>query len=63
MRVLENTSMAVTIRYDGVLKTLDDATTAARKACAAYDKTAQLRRNEVIAIAERYAHFDCVSRR
>lgn len=58
-RIVEDTPAAVSIRYDGVIQTLENATAAARRACARYGKTAQLRRTEVAANIERYAHFDC----
>jgi hypothetical protein len=60
-RIVEKTPAAVTVRYDGVVQTFDGAAAAARKACAAYGKTAHLRRTEVLAAVERYAHFDCVT--
>jgi hypothetical protein len=59
-RIVENTPTAVSVRYDGVLQTLEDATAAAQKACAAYGKTAHLRTTEMIATIEHFAHFDCV---
>jgi len=60
MRIVEDTPMAVSIRYDGVVRSLEDATAAAQKACAAHGKIAHLRATETIAAAEHYAHFDCV---
>jgi hypothetical protein len=60
-RIVENTPTAVSVRYDGVVETLEDATTTARQACGAYGKTAHLRTTEMIATIEHYAHFDCVS--
>jgi hypothetical protein len=59
-RITEDTPMSVTIRYDGVVLTLDDATAAAQTACAAYGKTAELRATDMKAILERFAHFNCV---
>jgi hypothetical protein len=61
VQIVENTPMAVSVRYDGVVQTLEDATAAAQKACAAYGKTAHLRTTEMIATIEHFAHFDCVS--
>jgi hypothetical protein len=60
-QIVEDAPMAVTVRYDGVVQTLDDATATARKACAAHGKTAQLRNTDVEAAFERFAHFACVS--
>ncbi len=59
--IVENTPAAISVRYDGIVRSLADATATAQKACAAHGKTARLRRTEVIAAMERYAHFDCVS--
>jgi hypothetical protein len=61
LRITEDSPMAVSIRYDGVVGTLEDATAAAQTACAAHGKTAQLRSTDVKAALERFAHFDCVS--
>jgi len=61
LQIKEDTPVAVTVRYDGVLKTLDDATAAAQSACAAHGKTAQFRNTDVKAALERFAHFACVS--
>jgi hypothetical protein len=60
-RIVENTPTAVSVRYDGIVQTLEDATAAAQQACAAHGKTAHLRTTEMIATIERFAHFDCVS--
>ena len=62
MKVEESTPQAVSIRYDGLIQTLEDATEVARKNCARYGKTAHLRKVDETTTAERYAHFDCVSR-
>jgi hypothetical protein len=59
-QIIEDTPMAVSIRYDGVVQTLDDATATAQKACAAHGKTAQLQNTDVKAALERFAHFACV---
>jgi hypothetical protein len=58
--IVEDTPMAVTIRYDGVIETLDDATAAAQTACAAHGKNAQLTHTDTKALLERLAHFACV---
>jgi hypothetical protein len=59
-RITEDTPQAVTIRYDGVVQTLEDATTAAQTVCATHGKTAQLRTTDIKAALERFAHFACV---
>ena len=59
--ITEDTPAAVSVRYDGVVQTLEDATATANKACSAYGRTAQLRDSHMKAIFERVAHFDCVS--
>src|SRR5205807_2455142 len=41
---LESTPTAVTVRYDGIANSIDDATQVAQKACAARGKTARLRK-------------------
>jgi hypothetical protein len=61
-QITESTPQAVSVRYDGVIQSLEDATEAARQACTRYGKTAHLRTIDQIAVMERYAHFDCVSR-
>jgi hypothetical protein len=61
LRIVDDTPMAVTIRYDGVVQTLGDATAAAQAACAAHGKTAQLRDTDVKGTVERFAHFACVT--
>jgi hypothetical protein len=60
-RIIEDTPAAVSIRYDGIVQTLEDATAAARRACTRYGKTAQLRTTDFVANLERYAHFDCIN--
>ena len=60
-RIVENTPSAVSVRYDGIVQSLEDAAAAAQKACAAHGKTAHLRTTEKIATIEQFAHFDCVS--
>jgi len=60
VRVVENTPSAITVRYDGV-ETMEDATAAANKACAAYGKTARFRKTEARpTLVRHFAHFDCV---
>jgi hypothetical protein len=62
MKIEESTPQAVSIRYDGVIRTLEDATEVARKNCALHGKTAYLRTVKETTTFERYAHFDCASR-
>jgi hypothetical protein len=57
--ITEDTPASVSVRYDGVLETLDDATATAQRACAAHGKTARLRSTDIKAALERFAHFDC----
>ena len=60
-RITEDTPAAVSVRYDGVVQTLNNATVIAQRTCAAHGKTARLRSTDMRAILERFAHFDCVS--
>jgi len=62
VQIVETTASAVTVRYDGITQSLEDAAAAANKACAAYGKTAHWRSTSKMGISERSAHFDCVSR-
>jgi hypothetical protein len=60
-RIVEDTPTSVSIRYDSVVATLDDATATANRLCAAHGKVAHLRATEMKAVLEHFAHFDCVS--
>jgi hypothetical protein len=60
-KVVEDTPASVSIRYDGVAATLDDATATANQLCAAHGKVAHLRSTDVKAALERFAHFECVN--
>lgn len=61
-RIIENTPAAVTVRYDPLIDSLEDATAAATQACAAYGKIARRRESESRkTIVDRSAHFACVS--
>jgi len=44
LRIVERPDTHVSVRYDGVMNGLDQATQLAQKACAAHGKTAQLRK-------------------
>jgi hypothetical protein len=60
--VTEDSPNAVTIRYDGIVNGIDDATAAAQRACARHGKTAQLRKTayQGLGAGLRFAHFDCI---
>jgi hypothetical protein len=60
VQIVENTPIAVTVRYGGVTQTLEAATAAAQTACAAHGKTARLRGTEEKGALERFAYFTCV---
>lgn len=60
LKITDDTETVVTIRYDGVVDTLDDATAAANRACAVHGKVATLRDTDMKAAFERFAHFSCV---
>lgn len=62
-RIIENTPAAVTVRYDPLIDSLEDATAAATQACAAYRKIARRRESETRkTLMDRSAHFACVSK-
>ena len=60
--IVEGSDTHVSIRYDGVMNGLDQATALAQKACGEHGRTARLRRTyqEGLGIGERFAFFDCV---
>jgi hypothetical protein len=58
--VVENSAAAVTVRYDGIVNNIDDATQVAQKACAAHDKTARLRNVSDQGLGQHFGHFNCV---
>jgi hypothetical protein len=62
VQIVEGSDTHVSIRYDGVMNGLDQATELAKNACAAHGKTARLRRTyyEGLGVGERFAFFDCV---
>jgi hypothetical protein len=62
VRVVEGSDTHVSVRYDGIMNGLDQATELAQKACAAHGKTAKLRKiyYEGLGAGERFAFFDCV---
>jgi len=59
--VVENSAAAVTVRYDGIVNKIDDATQVAQKACASHDKIARLRKVNDEGIGQHFGHFDCIS--
>ena len=61
MKIIQDTPESVSIRYDGVVTTLDDATAEANRLCAAHGKVAKLREADRKAALESYAHYYCVS--
>ena len=58
--VVENSAAAVTVRYDGIVNNIDDATQVAQKACAVHDKTARLRNVSDQGLGQHFGHFNCV---
>ena len=61
MKIIQDTPDSVSIRYDGVATSLDDATAEANRLCAAHGKIAKLRETDRKAALESYAHYYCVS--
>jgi uncharacterized lipoprotein YajG len=59
--VVENTAAAVTVRYDGIVNKIDDATQVAQKVCASHDKIARLRKVDDEGLGQHFGHFDCIS--
>ncbi|HEV2098570.1 MAG TPA: hypothetical protein VGR45_06535 [Stellaceae bacterium] len=62
VQIVEGNDTHVSVRYDGVMNGLDQATELAQKACAEHGKTASLRKtyHEGLGAGERFAFFDCV---
>jgi hypothetical protein len=62
VQIIEGSDTHVSIRYDGVMNGLDQATKLAKTACAGHGKTAKLRKTyyEGLGAGERFAFFDCV---
>ena len=60
--VTEDSPSAVTIRYDGIVNTIDEATAVAQRACARHGKAARLRKTayQGLGAGLRFAHFDCI---
>jgi len=62
VQIIEGSETHVSIRYDGVMNGLDQATKLANKACAEHGRTAKLRKTyyEGLGAGERFAFFDCI---
>lgn len=62
VQIVEGSDTHVSVRYDGAMNGLDQATELARRACAEHGKAAVLRKayHEGLGIGERFAFFDCV---
>jgi hypothetical protein len=60
LKVLDETPTSVSFRYDGVAATLDDATAAANRYCAALGKVAHLRNEDTRGALDHFASFNCV---
>ena len=62
VQVIQSADTAVSVRYDGVINGLDQAKALASKTCAAYCKTAQMRKvyYEGLGAGERFAFFNCI---
>jgi hypothetical protein len=62
VQIVENADTHVSVRYDGLMNGLDQATELAKKACAAHGRIARLQRvyYEGLGAGERFAFFDCV---
>ena len=58
--VVENSAEAVTVRYDGIVNNIDDATEVAQKVCASHDKIARLRKVNDEGLGQHFGHFNCV---
>jgi hypothetical protein len=58
-KITEDTPNQVSVRYDGVSQSLDDATAIANKSCSLYGKVAKLREVYTKAILDHVAHFNC----
>ncbi len=61
VQIVENADTHVSVRYDGIMNGLDQATELAKRACAAHGRTAKLQKvyYEGLGAGERFAFFDC----
>ena len=62
VQIIENADTHVSVRYDGIMNGLDQATKLAKTACARHGRIAKLQRvyYEGLGAGERFAFFDCV---
>jgi hypothetical protein len=62
VQIVENADTHVSVRYDGIMNGLDQATELAKKACATHGRTAKLQKvyYEGLGAGERFAFFECV---
>jgi hypothetical protein len=62
VQIIEGSDTHVSVRYDGIMNGLDQATELAKKACAVHGRTAKLQKvyYEGLGAGERFAFFDCV---
>jgi hypothetical protein len=62
VQIVEGSDTHVSVRYDGIMNGLDQATQLAKTSCAAHGKVAKLRKTyyEGLGAGERFAFFDCV---
>ena len=62
VQIVENADTHVSVRYDGIMNGLDQATDLAKRACAAHGRIAKLQKvyYEGLGAGERFAFFDCV---
>jgi hypothetical protein len=62
VQIVENADTHVSVRYDGIMNGLDQATELAKKACAVHGRTAKLQKvyYQGLGAGERFAFFDCV---
>ena len=62
VQIVENADTHVSVRYDGIMNGLDQATELAKRACAAHGRTAKLQKvyYQGLGAGERFAFFDCV---
>ena len=62
VQIVENADTHVSVRYDGIMNGLDQATDLAKRACVTHGRTAKLQKvyYEGLGAGERFAFFDCV---
>ena len=62
VQIVESADTHVSVRYDGIMNGLDQATELAKRACVTHGRTAKLQKvyYEGLGAGERFAFFDCV---